>query len=77
MDLQWKMRGNYNARLCASLRKAADARTMENNGKNNAQNNGTVARKLPLRPVMSRPHKGNRPPPRGAGRGFLSLEFQP
>src|SRR5262249_42343172 len=40
IDLQWKMRANYNARLWASLRKAAVAKTMKNNGKNNAQNNG-------------------------------------
>jgi hypothetical protein len=39
IDLQWQMRANYNARLCASSRKAAGARTMENNGKNNAMNN--------------------------------------
>jgi hypothetical protein len=57
IDLQWKIRANYNARLCASLRKAAGARTMGNNGKNNAQNNGTVARKLPHRPVLSTPTK--------------------
>jgi hypothetical protein len=35
IDLQWKMRANYNVRLCASLRKAASAGTMENNEKNN------------------------------------------
>jgi hypothetical protein len=35
IDLQWKMRANYNARPCASLRKAAGAGTMGNNGKNN------------------------------------------
>jgi hypothetical protein len=33
MDLQWKMRTNYNARPCEDKRKAPDARTMENNGK--------------------------------------------
>jgi hypothetical protein len=32
-DLQWKMRANYNARLCAGLRKSAGARTMDNNEK--------------------------------------------
>jgi hypothetical protein len=42
IDLQWKMRGNYNARPCAGFRKAAVPRTIENNGKNNAKNNGTV-----------------------------------
>jgi hypothetical protein len=36
------MGANYNARLCAGSRKSAGARTMENNGKNNAQNSGTV-----------------------------------
>jgi len=40
IDLQWKMRAKYNARLCAGFRKSAGGRTMENNGKNNAQNNG-------------------------------------
>jgi hypothetical protein len=39
-DLQWKMRANYNARPCTGERKASGARTMKNNGKNNAQNNG-------------------------------------
>jgi hypothetical protein len=34
------MRANYNARPCDGERKAAGATTMENNGKNNAQNNG-------------------------------------
>jgi hypothetical protein len=33
MDLQWKMRAKYNARPCEGKRKAAGARTMENNGK--------------------------------------------
>jgi hypothetical protein len=40
IDLQWKMRANYKARLCVSLRKAAGAGTMANNGKNNAQGDG-------------------------------------
>src|SRR5690349_12813087 len=44
IDLQWQKRANYNARLCASLRKAAGAGTMENNEKNNAQNNGNSRR---------------------------------
>jgi hypothetical protein len=39
-DLQWKIGANCNARPCDSERKAAGATTMENNGKNNAQNNG-------------------------------------
>jgi len=39
IDLQWKMRANYNARLCAGFRKAAAAKTMANMGKNNAQSN--------------------------------------
>ena len=39
IDLQWKMRANYNARLCAGFRKSAGARTMGNNGKNNAHSN--------------------------------------
>jgi hypothetical protein len=34
------MRANCNARPCDGERKAAGAKTMENNGKNNAQNNG-------------------------------------
>jgi hypothetical protein len=34
------MRANYNARPCDRGRKAAEAKTMANNGKNNAQNNG-------------------------------------
>jgi hypothetical protein len=49
MDLQWKMRANYNARPCNGERKAAGAKTMKNNGKNNAQNNennGTSGRAL-------------------------------
>jgi hypothetical protein len=40
MDLQWKMRANYNARPWQDKRKASGAGTMENNGKNNAKNNG-------------------------------------
>jgi hypothetical protein len=36
IDLQWKMRPNYNAKHCAGERKAAGAGTMGNNGKNNA-----------------------------------------
>jgi hypothetical protein len=39
IDLQWKMRANYNARRCGSLRKAASARSIASNGKNNSQNN--------------------------------------
>jgi hypothetical protein len=35
IDLQWKMRANYNARPCDGNRKAAATGTMENNGKNN------------------------------------------
>ena len=42
--IQWiynaKCDANYNVRPCADERKVAGARTMENNGKNNAQNNG-------------------------------------
>jgi hypothetical protein len=80
IDLQWQKRANYNARLCASLRKAAGAGTMENNEKNNAQNNGNSRRSgrvMTHRLITSTPHKNNRPPPRGAGRGFPSLGFQP
>jgi hypothetical protein len=40
IDLQWKMRTNYNARPCDGERKAAGAGTMANNGKNNAQGHG-------------------------------------
>jgi hypothetical protein len=40
IDLQWKMRANYNARPCDGERKAAGAGTMACNGKNNAQSNG-------------------------------------
>src|ERR1051326_602725 len=47
MDLQWEMRSNYNARLCAGLRKSAGARTMENNGKNNAQSNRNRRKSVP------------------------------
>src|SRR5262245_25421562 len=39
MDLQWKMRADYNASPCAGSRKPASARTMENNEKNNGKNN--------------------------------------
>src|SRR5215831_12759244 len=46
IDLQWKMRANYNARLCAGFKKSAGARTMENNGKNNVQSNRN-RRKIP------------------------------
>src|SRR5262249_41905324 len=38
-DLQEKMRANYRTRPCASLRKAAGARTGKNNEKNNGKNN--------------------------------------
>ena len=50
IDLQWKMRANYNARPCAGEGKAAGAGTMENNAKNNAENNRnsrTSGRALP------------------------------
>jgi len=40
-DLQWKMRANCNASLCASLRKTAGAKAMESNEKSNAKNNAT------------------------------------
>jgi hypothetical protein len=33
IDLQWKMRANYNVRPCAGEKKAAGVRTMENNEK--------------------------------------------
>jgi hypothetical protein len=36
IDLQWKMRADYNARPCDGEGKAAGAGTMENNEKNNA-----------------------------------------
>ena len=39
IDLQWKMRANYNARPCEGDRKAAGAATMASNGKSNAQSN--------------------------------------
>jgi hypothetical protein len=74
------MRANYNARPCDGERKAAGAETMENNEKNNAQNNGNSrksGRLLTHRQVISTPHKNNRPPPRGAGRKYPGLGFQP
>jgi hypothetical protein len=37
IDLQWKMRANYNARPCDGERKAAGAGTMPSNGKSNAR----------------------------------------
>jgi hypothetical protein len=40
IDLQWKMRANYNARPCDGGRKAAGAGTMASNGRNNALGNG-------------------------------------
>jgi hypothetical protein len=39
IDLQWKMRANYNASPCADEEKAAGAGTIANNRKNNAQSN--------------------------------------
>jgi hypothetical protein len=39
IDLQWKMRANYNASPCAGEEKTAGAGTMANNRKNNAQSN--------------------------------------
>src|SRR5262249_61012 len=39
IDLQWKMRANYNARPCAGGRKAAGKGTMASNGKSNARSN--------------------------------------
>jgi hypothetical protein len=80
MDLQWKMRANYNAKPCEDKGKASGARTMENNGKNNAKNNGNSPRSrraLTHRLVISTSHKNNRPPPRGAGRTRPRLGFQP
>ena len=44
MDLQCDMRANYNASPCDDEGKGAGARTMENNGKNNAKNNGNGLR---------------------------------
>jgi hypothetical protein len=43
------MRVNYNARACDGERKAAGARTMASNGKNNAQNNGNSAQRSDVR----------------------------
>jgi hypothetical protein len=40
MDLQWKIGTNYNASHCVGERKTPGARTMDNNEKNNAENNG-------------------------------------
>jgi hypothetical protein len=37
IDVQWKMRGNYNARPCADDGKTAGAGTMGNNEKNNGK----------------------------------------
>jgi hypothetical protein len=54
IDLQWKMRANYNASPCDGERKAAGATTMANNGKNNAQNNGNSRKSGRVRrPVVS------------------------
>src|ERR1700691_4542713 len=39
-DLQWKIDAVYNARACDDERKAAGARTMGSNGKNNENNVG-------------------------------------
>jgi hypothetical protein len=43
IDLQLKIRANYNATLRTDLRNAAGAKTMANNGKNNAQSNRNSA----------------------------------
>jgi len=48
IDLQWKIRANYNARPCDGERKAAGSGTMASNGKNNAKNNGN-SRKIRAR----------------------------
>jgi hypothetical protein len=40
IDLQWKLDAKYNASPCESKRKAAGARTMASNGKNNARSKG-------------------------------------
>jgi hypothetical protein len=80
MDLQWKMRPKYNVRLCAGLRKSVGARTMENNGKNNAQNNGNsrIRRVLTARlPIMSATSAMKTPAAMGAGRKIPLLELQP
>jgi len=42
IDLQWKMRANYNARPCEDERKVASAKNNGNKGKNNAQTIETV-----------------------------------
>ena len=78
------MRANYNARSCGGERNAAGAETMKNNEKTIRE---TIEKhcakpwnRSPANSGMagdSRPYKDNRPPPRGAGRGFPSLEFLP
>jgi hypothetical protein len=40
INLQWEIRGNYNASPCVNFEKVVSAKTMENNGENNAKNNG-------------------------------------
>jgi 2-polyprenyl-6-hydroxyphenyl methylase/3-demethylubiquinone-9 3-methyltransferase len=50
IDLQWKIPANYNARLCAGLRKSGGATTMANNGKNSAQNNRNRRKSMTLGP---------------------------
>jgi len=62
--------------LAKASKKPSAQETMENNEKNNAQNNRTVRNQSRFGRHAEDP-KQNRPPPRGAGRGFPSLEFQP
>jgi hypothetical protein len=44
IDLQWKMRANYNARPCAGEGKAAGAETMASNEKTMRRAIGTVGK---------------------------------
>jgi hypothetical protein len=88
MDLQWKKRANYNASLRAGLEKSAGARTIKKQWKTMRRAIGTVGHPgqclRPFGPTSCpRPSipgtlcKLKRPPPKGAGRGFPSLGFQP
>jgi hypothetical protein len=55
--IQWiynaKCAAHHNPRPCADERKIAGAKTMKNNGKNNAQNNGNGRHPGARRPVVT------------------------
>src|ERR1051325_1914922 len=65
---------------CKSLRELEKSRRRKNNGKQwkkQCAKQWNRCPQAPAPPGLVDTHKSNRPPPRGAGRTFPRLEFQP